>query len=217
MGWIWRLAGRLIGTTIVAAGLVGCTSPASDASRLQTPQSMTDLLGNVREVTRSGMILDPAFVREGTLKQVFGASTVKLHRVEVGPSVQLQGFITDFPAWAAARGPHMEMIVTWYRGNISDYKPVGEILVRDWGRSGATFETVERVFGKSWAKVEKVVYTPPHPPVGMAPPPTHAMGDEAIVYQLGPASLDREVQASFNGDGTLSSLHAGANGALRGR
>jgi len=214
-----QFVGTLLSVAVLAS-LAACTSaPASDAARLKTPQSMADLLANVREVTRTGMILDHAFVKEDNLKHVFGGSKVRLERVDVGPTVQLRGYITGFPDWASARRPegsHLEVVVTWYRGNISDYRPVGDIRIRDNQSSGATTETIDQVLGRSWVKREPLVYAVTrHGPSGALFPETY-LGGETIVYQLGPATLDRKVEVFLEKDGTLDGLAASANGAYRG-
>jgi hypothetical protein len=219
MGAFAQLANLLLGATMIAS-LAGCASaPVRDATRLKTPQSMADLLVNVREATRTGMILDYAFVKEDNLKHVLGGSKVRLERIDVGPTVQLRGYITEFPDWASARRPegsHLEVVVTWYRGNISDYRPVGDIRIRDNQSSGATTETIDQVFGRSWVKREPLVHAVTrHGPSGALFPETY-LGGETIVYQLGPATLDRKVEVFLEKDGTLDGLAASANGAYRG-
>lgn len=86
VAWIvWAVLG------VTFAPVAGCMSaPASEAAALKKPQSMADLLVNVREATRSGMILDHAFVTEDNLKHVFGGSKVKLERTQVESSFAIE-------------------------------------------------------------------------------------------------------------------------------
>jgi hypothetical protein len=216
-----RLLRRHFGILLGSTALAACQTASATLERLKTPTSMIDLLVNIREVTRSGFILERSFMTDQNINRVFGGSTVKFDEIVVGPTVQVRARITDFPRWPdvkpVARDPR-EVTVTWYKGNISNFTPVGDIRISENETSALPFEVVEQVFGKAWVRMKEVPpYISPHgwyPPP--PPPPTHRMGDAEVVFQLN-ASLDRKVVVWFRPDGTMSGLEASANGALRGK
>lgn len=95
-----RLVATLIGFGVSLA-LLGCARMT--ATEIKPPQSMVDLLVNVREATLSGLILREDFYAEDNLKRVFGGSTVRLSRIAMDESVQMGADMGGFPPWPGIR------------------------------------------------------------------------------------------------------------------
>lgn len=193
-----------------------CATTPSEG-RLRTPQSFADLLLNMRDATRSGLILQEEFFTEESLKRTFGAADVHVSRVSMDSSTNLGATLRDFPPWAAPKvgeQGRLHIRAGWYRGFMApDGKARAGISLRNDAISDMKFEAIEQLFGSGWTEVERLEYVPD--PIHRAPPlppATHRMGYATVRYELAGPRLERTLTISFEGDGTLLSLKASANG-----
>lgn len=206
-----RLVATLIGFGVSLA-LLGCARMT--ATEIKPPQSMVDLLVNVREATLSGLILREDFYAEDNLKRVFGGSTVRLTRIAMDESVQMGADMGGFPPWPGIRpgaNANLRLLVSLYKGYLSDGRPTGDISLRNDEASDLKFEAIEQVFGKHWVKAPPQLLVPPHGPIPLQPQATHPMGYHTVTFQLGSAGLDRKVEVRSAGDGTFVWLTASAD------
>jgi hypothetical protein len=210
MAFFARVAAAF-GVFLLAAA---CAAPPTP-TQLRPPQSFADLLLNIRDATRSGLILEEGFFTEENLKRSFGAANARVTRVSMDSNTSLAVTMRDFPAWGAPKPSEpgrLHLGVGWYRGfRAPDGKPRAGISLANDAVSNMKFEAVEQLFGPDWTEVGRLEYIPIH----MAPPPppaTHRMGYATIRYDLADPRLERTLTISFDRDGTIQSLRASANG-----
>ncbi len=215
MNFFVRVAAAFGALLFVAA----CAGPPMPA-QLRTPESLAELLLNIRDATRAGLILDESFFREEQLKRSFGGESARVVRISMDSNTNVNATVTNFPSWGqSVRGEHAKLSLSagWYRGFMApDGKPRAGISLRDGALSDLTFEVVESLLGANWTELERPEYVPNyfHP----APPPqeaTHRVGYATIRYDLADPRLERTLTISFNYDGTVRFLQTSANGYSR--
>lgn len=92
-----------LGGLCIAALLAACASDQPGSLRLETPRSLSDLLVNVKQVTRSGVLLRDDFYTEENLRQVFGGQIVDIGVYQ--PNGRRTGAtVKGFPAWSELNG-----------------------------------------------------------------------------------------------------------------
>jgi hypothetical protein len=199
---------------LVALLMAGC-EPAGTmrSARLQSPNSLSDLLVNVGEITRSGLILEDDFYTEDNLKRVFGGTIADVH-------VAFNGFrqgavVKGFPAWSELGNASMtpDALTLDVSRSFDLYgKPRAQIVVNSNVGTTLGFDRIERLFGKNWDVVGPMV--PLHGP-GTGPPPdppaSQSHRNEEIRYQLGEPRLMRTLQISLAPDATFKRARATAN------
>ena len=209
------LARRRLARLLAAAPLAGCASGGrTGLSRLQTPRSLSDLLVNVKEVTRSGAILEDDFYTSDNLKRVFGGTVVDVPVAFNGRRTGAD--VRGFPAWKELKGTDRSsddsVVLSITRSFDIHGGEQAVLLVTSNGATELRFDGVERVLGRDWHPIYPMV--PLHGP-GTGPPPgppaTSPHGNERIQYQLAEPRLMRSLQISFAPDGTFQAARAAAN------
>lgn len=200
---------RAIAWLMTISLIAGCAPrPAAQITSLRPPQSFSQLVETIWNVSESGLILTDEFYTVDNLKRAFGGSNVKL---DVGKFDVLIGSywgeIRGFPAWMPATDSKNVPL----RFEKVTMSPDGErkawIRLSTWAPTGVYLKTIEERFGKSWTEPPFVV--PPHPVVRA--PPIHPDGDKTIIYSFGDERAGRTASFHFGRTGTLEDMVVEAN------
>jgi hypothetical protein len=202
-----------------ALATASCAGEAALSRTLRTPQSMDELLLNVREATASGLILRGDFLSEAKLEQAFAAAVVDVGGVTMNGNTVKGAKLEGFPAWAGHTPDGKACLtfsVRYYKGFMTDGTPQASLFLGFEEPCRPRFADIERLFGTGWQTiVEPPVPLSPHGSPPPPPPATHPQGYARLKYKLSDLARDRTLELRFDRDGKLEYLDAAANGSIQ--